>query len=49
MNKLFKELKKIEFEIMSYAKYLKDYTYHPYDKVEEFSAKLRTLIEKYEK
>ena len=48
MDELIKELKLLDASIISYTKYLKEYTYHPYDKVEEFSVKLRTIIEKYD-
>ena len=47
MEELIKELTNLEIEIRSYAKYLKEYTYNPYDKVEELSNKLKTIIEKY--
>ena len=47
MDELIKELKLLDASIISYAKYLKEYTYHPYDKVEEFSVKLRIIMEKY--
>ena len=49
METLIKELNKLEIEIRSHAKYLKEYTYYPFNKVEEFSDRLKEIIKTYGK
>ena len=39
------ELKNLQTEIEEYGKYLENETYHPYDKVQQFSRKLKEIIE----
>ena len=43
-NELIEKLKNLNSEIYDYAKYLEDYTYHPYDKVYDFADKLNLII-----
>lgn len=46
MNKkeIIEKLKNLQVEIHDYAKYLEESTYHPYDKVEQFSYNLNQII-----
>ncbi len=46
MNKteLIESLSELQKEIKDYSEYLFEHTYHPFDKVEGFSIKLRKII-----
>jgi len=48
-NEIIEKLKNLQVEIHDYAKYLRESTYHPYDKVENFGYELRNLIEEIER
>lgn len=41
---LLNKLKELQNKIQDYGKYLEDYTYHPYDKVQEFGVELNKII-----
>lgn len=43
-NEIIEKLRNLRVEIHDYAKYLKESTYHPYDKVEQFSYDLKQII-----
>ena len=43
MNKIDK-LKALQYDIKEYADYLENNTYNPYEKVQEFASRLRTII-----
>lgn len=47
-NEIIEKLKNLQVEIKNYATYLKQSTYHPYNKVDHFSYELRKLIEEIE-
>ena len=43
MNKIEK-LKALQYDIKEYAEYLENNTYNPYEKVQEFARRLRSII-----
>lgn len=38
-------LQELQSEMKTYAKYLEESTYHPYDKIEEFASSLQNIID----
>lgn len=47
-TELIESLSNLQKEIKDYSEYLFEHTYHPFDKVEEFSIKLGEIINKLE-
>lgn len=39
------ELRNLQKEMEEYGEYLENETYHPYDKVQQFSRKLKDIVE----
>ena len=49
MNKeILNKLQELQVEMNTYAKYLEESTYHPYDKVESFASTLKNIINEIE-
>jgi len=43
------KLQELQSEINEYAKYLKESTYHPYSKIEDFASALQKIINEIKK
>lgn len=43
------KLQELQSEMKTYAKYLEESTYHPYNKIEEFASTLQNIINEIEK
>ena len=45
---ILEELEQLRDEMQKYTKYLKEETYSPYERVEEFTRRLKKIIDAYE-
>lgn len=48
-NEIIEKLNNLQVEIQDYANYIRESTYHPYSKIENFAYELRKLIEEIER
>ena len=47
-QEILDKLQELQLEMKTYAKYLEAFTYHPYDRVEDFASTLQNIINEIE-